>query len=308
MRRLHEKKDVFRDLLESPRRTCAILVPSVRSGKSSPVTQFPDSPSHSPRAQKLPESASEPVLRKGSDPQSRAVSPRLLELINSVTISVKHFEQVKRDQLHYHLATPPMRARRRKEKAPKREIPKLEIPRMSEAARGSQEVFLGFVEAISRYDGSSTQNVRNLKEYAEFHPFAHPRAPQLFSLLRSSQHLEVQRLVMEDRSVLKVQDSVGATALHMAVKRNDAQMVEMLLALGAEVDCTDIVRCKQARRTPLYLAARKRHLEIARVLLQSGADPLFATMTGATPLSASEKGSKLYYLLTSRLPKHPIMT
>jgi len=73
------------------------------------------------------------------------------------------------------------------------------------------------------------------------------------------------------------------TPLHWAVLRNHHSVVELLLRRGARVDPTE-----SYRRTPLLLVARETgNLEMARRLLDAGADVNARDRFGSTPLELS---------------------
>lgn len=67
---------------------------------------------------------------------------------------------------------------------------------------------------------------------------------------------------------------VGALALVAAVKAGDRAAVERLVAAGANLDeQVPVVGSLDDHYTPLGIAAREGHIEIARLLLDAGADP-----------------------------------
>ena len=163
---------------------------------------------------------------------------------------------------------------------------------ISLAASKSKAGFFDSVNTIQQYRGTPVAQIRSIQHLSDFHPFNHPQWTELLEKLRAGNRLEVQRLILTDKSLLKVQDSVGSTLLHRAVKRKEVGMVELLLALGAEVDATDL-----AGRTPLYLACRKQLPDLISLLLSHKADPAKATINGKTPASIVPPTSHVYRLL-----------
>lgn len=73
-------------------------------------------------------------------------------------------------------------------------------------------------------------------------------------------------------------DDERDTPLAIAVKEGYAGLTAALLAMGANVDCTDA-----EGNTPLHWCARLGHCTIAKALLLKGADPCAANADGETP-------------------------
>ena len=112
-------------------------------------------------------------------------------------------------------------------------------------------------------------------------------------------HTAVAQLLLDDGAD---PDAAGAgfTALHAAVLRGNLDLVEALVAHGANLRVR-ITRATGARRqsadygfstnvigaTPLYLAARYGEVGIMRTLAAAGADLRFAMPNGMTPLMAA---------------------
>jgi ankyrin repeat protein len=72
----------------------------------------------------------------------------------------------------------------------------------------------------------------------------------------------------------------GFTALHNAAFAGLPDVVKALIRHGAELDA------KAGRETPLHLAAQEGHVQVARILLENGADPRGKSDGIWTPLSA----------------------
>lgn len=163
---------------------------------------------------------------------------------------------------------------------------------ISTAASRSKAGFFDSVSKIKEYRGTPVEKIRSIRHLSEYRPFDHPQAGELLEKIQSGNYLEVQRLILNDKSLLKVQDSIGSSLLHRAVKRRDVRLVSMLLSLGAEVNATD-----SAGRTPLYLACRKQQIDVVQVLLSHHANPKKATINGQTPDSIVSPSSYIYKLM-----------
>lgn len=80
----------------------------------------------------------------------------------------------------------------------------------------------------------------------------------------------------------------GATALTLAVQRRHVPVAKLLLEKGANADHVDHVQ----RLSPLHIAARAKSLELVQLLLSFGADPLLSSSDGYTALcTAARVGS-----------------
>ncbi len=72
----------------------------------------------------------------------------------------------------------------------------------------------------------------------------------------------------------------GKRPLHLAAENDHAQVVEFLLAKGANVNATE----REMTNTPLHLAACEGYAQIAELLLSKGADINAQNTNGSTPL------------------------
>lgn len=90
----------------------------------------------------------------------------------------------------------------------------------------------------------------------------------------------------------------GLTVLHRAAEAGLRQVVEALVEKGAALD----VQVPYFRGTPLVLAIANRHEDIARFLLQKGANAAVTDSAGYTPLhvAASTASTAMVELLLSR--------
>jgi hypothetical protein len=79
--------------------------------------------------------------------------------------------------------------------------------------------------------------------------------------------------------VLRIGNSNGKTALHMAAWRGDASLVEGLLDLGAAIDAVTI-----RGQSALHFAAGKRRAQVVDILLMRGARVRIRTVWGETPV------------------------
>src|SRR6516162_2867854 len=75
----------------------------------------------------------------------------------------------------------------------------------------------------------------------------------------------------------------GLAALHMAARQGSVESVEALLDGGADIN----QRSAGDRITPIIIATLNGHFDLAKMLLEKGADPNLAEDNGVTPLYAA---------------------
>lgn len=111
----------------------------------------------------------------------------------------------------------------------------------------------------------------------------------------ASGHEETARLLIERGADVTAFDRLGRTAIHAAVETNRPELVRALVAAGADVNARYADRVPALRgdyvsrapfkgATPFWVAARDANLEMMRLLLDAGADPLLPNTANTTPL------------------------
>lgn len=80
----------------------------------------------------------------------------------------------------------------------------------------------------------------------------------------------------------------GETALFVAVRRNEIELVRLLLQAGAIVDWTN-----SRGETALFIAATDGMVDIAKLLVEAGADVNIRTRSNLTPIEAAVKHRKV---------------
>ena len=97
---------------------------------------------------------------------------------------------------------------------------------------------------------------------------------------------EVQRLLARKYPVNRFDRALGWTPLHHAVRQGHLDVVDVLLAAGADVNAHDERRIGQ---TPLGDNITECSFEMARRLIEAGADP---TIRGWMQLSAIDRAAE----------------
>jgi ankyrin repeat protein len=122
-------------------------------------------------------------------------------------------------------------------------------------------------------------------------------------------HLRIIRLLLNLGADVNKPNKFGATPLYVAVKRQDLEVVRVLISHGAnpkaEISSIFSPLAPQARKmtlgysaTVLHIAVEKDDLAIAEALLEAGADPNRGDEKGKTPFEmALETGNKEMIIL-----------
>ncbi|KAH0608836.1 uncharacterized protein H6S33_001064 [Morchella sextelata] len=121
-----------------------------------------------------------------------------------------------------------------------------------------------------------------------------PKQSQL-QLLSIIGHFSALRIVLEQKDdvMTRCDKYHGYTALHYAVNEAHIEVARLLIDHGADVSARD-----SGQKTPLHEALERGHLEIARLLIDHGADVSAKSSYQSTPLhEAAEEG----YLEIARL-------
>lgn len=112
-----------------------------------------------------------------------------------------------------------------------------------------------------------------------------PEAPVADAAERGD--VEAVRALLREGADVNAAQGDGMTALHWASLENRAELVQLLLYAGAQVEPTT----RLGGYTPLHLAAQKGFVDVVSTLLAGGADPNALTATGVAPLHfAAESG------------------
>ena len=94
-------------------------------------------------------------------------------------------------------------------------------------------------------------------------------------------------------------DGLGQTALHIASRYNQTEVINNLLHKGAKVNRQD----GYIKDTPLHFAARHDHTKAVRILIKNGADVNLQNNGQKTPLDYAYKDSEVKSLLLQHQKK-----
>ena len=109
-------------------------------------------------------------------------------------------------------------------------------------------------------------------------------AAELIDAIKANDARAVGRLLAAGVSQTQLAEADGTTALHYAVERDDADLVERLLESGANPAAAN-----RYGVSPLYIAALNGNAAIVRLLLEHGVDPDAALPEGETALMTAAR-------------------
>lgn len=96
----------------------------------------------------------------------------------------------------------------------------------------------------------------------------------------------VKTLAAAEPGLVHLKDADDGTPLHYAAWKGHAEVARALLELGAEIDACS--RDGHYGGTPLHAAAHANNKEVAALLLERGADKTMVSCNGRTPLQETE--------------------
>ncbi len=122
----------------------------------------------------------------------------------------------------------------------------------------------------------------------------------IFKAAKSGDVVAVKALLAADPALVHVRDADASTPLHYAVWKGHRELVELLLAAGADVNARN--QNDHWGTTPLHAAAHANERAIAALLVAHGADLEARDGNGKTPLdhTAFHKANATAKLLRER--------
>jgi len=101
-------------------------------------------------------------------------------------------------------------------------------------------------------------------------------------------HVEMVNLLLASGADVNQPDHEGASALHFAVRSGNNEIAELLIINGAEVNARD-----NEEYTPLHNAAWNGHLQSVELLVDKGADINLASYDGRTAYHCARKNPEV---------------
>ena len=109
---------------------------------------------------------------------------------------------------------------------------------------------------------------------------------EIIKAAKSGASARVAELLRQDAALISAKDTDGSTPLHCATWKGHANVVEVLLAHGADVNAHN--NNDHWGTTPLHAAAHGTQKAIAEMLIAHGADIHAINLNGRTPLAETE--------------------
>lgn len=106
----------------------------------------------------------------------------------------------------------------------------------------------------------------------------------------------IREALRRDRTLADEADSCQHRPLSAAVRRNDTELVQLLLDHGADPNAPEE---GASRGHALWVAAHDRRHDLVRLLLQHGADPNAYVESSGTPMEMARGDDELYALLVA---------
>ncbi|MEC8882750.1 MAG: ankyrin repeat domain-containing protein, partial [Pseudomonadota bacterium] len=163
-------------------------------------------------------------------------------------------------------------------------------------------------------DAKADPLIQDKKGNTALHHAARVGAARAGTYTMTENHAEiVESLTNRDFKIVELKNNQGQTALHLAAEYNNQQMVQLLVAKGADIFDTDnqgktaldhaiesnnqeMVKClvnarDSNEKTALHLAATYRNPQMVQLLLKKGADGLATDNQGQTALHLAARYS-----------------
>jgi ankyrin repeat protein len=95
----------------------------------------------------------------------------------------------------------------------------------------------------------------------------------------------IREYVRNHADVITEKDTYGSTLLHYVAASGHAEIVELMVSAGADVNAEN-----ENQETPLHWATRRKHLEAGKMLVATGANVNAKNDEGETPLHIAAAG------------------
>lgn len=102
--------------------------------------------------------------------------------------------------------------------------------------------------------------------------------------LHVAENVEITKFLIDQGADVHEVDVQGMTPLHFAAMYGQAEVIQVLVQAGADIQATD----EDDGRSPLHYAARNGNAEATRILIELGADVELEDNFGETPMDLAE--------------------
>lgn len=136
------------------------------------------------------------------------------------------------------------------------------------------------------------------EEAAQAREYEKPESKEFLRACKMGEITILKVLLSRHPGIENVCDYVKMTGLHWAALRGRADVIDLLVTHGANINAVDCVISNQSHRTPLFLASKYNNLPCIQRLLSHKANPHISTYSLKTPLlvAKSEQSRKVIRL------------
>ncbi len=107
-----------------------------------------------------------------------------------------------------------------------------------------------------------------------------------FKAIAQGDTLTIEKLLDEDTDIDAVHQPSGQSALHLAINRQvpNQSIIKLLVMRGATINAAYTKEGVHKGKTVLHMAVAKQNVDLVKFLLEQGADATLCTRNGGTPL------------------------
>jgi len=138
------------------------------------------------------------------------------------------------------------------------------------------------MKAMERQGKTHDEAMETVRLAFPSQPFRSPESSDFFDCVKLNDLMHTQAYATHNRLLVFEYDTMGRTALHIAVHRGLFEMCELLLKFLADPNASDSLG-----RTPLYVASNIGSMALVKLLLRHKALPYLETKSNTSPITVA---------------------